>query len=284
MDFRQVSLGLFAGGVVLAGPTLPANAQAPEVRQDREDVTIQVPVMSTKAYGPTRLIGVELADTLRPGVTLIEGRLWANNLGALTGQPGMSAGLLADFGINDRLAVGLAAGFGMPNMASINANGKYLFMSEAYGGAPVSVAGYARMSLTNTSLTSNLFSLGSTAVGLTLAVPITKSLTDRITVTAAPGLTFMASTAGVAPVGNLGIGVDVGITDRFRALVDTTLGTSISGLVAVPGGTLNAALRYAFTSNLVSDLYFGFGTAPGIAGIQVPVNLPTVGLGTSYRF
>lgn len=284
MEFRQVSLGLIAGGVLWAGLNLPANAQAPEVRRDRGDVMVQVPVMSTKAYGPTRLIGVELADTIRPGVTLVEGRLWANNLGALTGQPGMSAGVMANMGLNERLDVGLAAGIGMPNMIAVNANGKYLFMSEAYGGAPVSMAGYARLSLTNTSLTNKLFALGTTAVGLTVAVPITKSLTDRITVTATPGMTFLASSAGVAPIGNLGLGVDIGITDRFRALVDTSLGTPISGLIAVPSNTLNTALRYAFSSNLVSDLYFGFGTAPGLGGIQVPVNLPTVGLGTSYRF
>jgi hypothetical protein len=274
-------------GVVSA---LPAQAQR-HTEVERRTIQIQVPVVSTLNYGPTRLIGLETPQALRPGVNMVQGALWANNLGAATGGlgnllAGTNAGLIADVGVAEGLQVQVQAGLAGAGQGAASVMGKYIFLTEAYGGAPLSLGVLARAHGMLPSIANMAkFNFAGANLGVSFGLPVSKAITDRISVMAVPGLTFIGSTAGLTTAGNLGLGADFAITDRFRAMVDATIGVPSAGVIAVPAGNaFSAGLRYAISDALTTDLYLGIGGIGAVTGLALPITVPSLGLAAAYRF
>ncbi|MBC7543197.1 MAG: hypothetical protein H7338_10745 [Candidatus Sericytochromatia bacterium] len=293
-----LSLAIVAGGLAVA---TPAQAQT-RTETERRTVVIVVPIVSTMNYGPTRLIGLEAPQTLRPGVAMASGALWASNLGATgagiggantaTGTgisnffSGMNAGLIVDYGFAEGLQLQLQGGMAGQGQAALSAMGKYTLLNEAYGGAPLSLGLMARVHgmLPAISDIAKL-NLGNANVGFTFGVPLSKAVTDRLVVMAVPGLTFIGGTTGLVTAANLGLGADFAITDRFRALVDASIGMPTAGIVAVPSGNaFSAGIRYAISDAFTTDLYLGIGGVRPVTGLSLPLTVPSLGLGASYRF
>jgi hypothetical protein len=282
-----------AGVAMVAGVTataLPAHAQA-RTEVERRTIQIQVPVVSAMNFGPTRLIGLETPQALQPGVNMIQGALWANNLGASTGGlgnilAGANAGVIADFGVMQGLQMQVQAGLAGAGQGAASVMGKYNMLNEAYGGSPLSLGILARVHGMLPSL-SNIMqaSLAGANLGVSFGVPVSKAITDRLTVLAVPGLSFIGSSAGLVTTGNLGLGADFAITDRFRALVDANIGVPSAGIIAVPAGNaFSAGLRYSFSDAFTSDLYLGVGGIGAVTGLTLPISVPSLGLAAAYRF
>jgi hypothetical protein len=281
------SLAMVAGVTAAA---LPAQAQV-RMQVERRTIQILVPIVSTINYGPTRLIGLETPQTLRPGTNMVQGALWANNLGANVGGlgnmlAGANMGVIADFGMTEAVQLQVQAGLAGAGQGAASVMGKYNFLNEAYGGAPLSLGVLARVHGMLPSLNNLIrFNFGGANLGLSLGVPVAKSVTDRLIVMAVPGLSFVGSTAGLVTTGNLGLGADYAITDRFRAMVDANIGVPSAGIIAVPAGNaFSAGLRYSFSDAFTSDLYLGIGGIGGVTGLALPITVPSLGLAAAYRF
>lgn len=294
----SVGINLRRAGVGMASTLAVVLAAPPVLAQTRTEapprtITVTVPVVSSIVYGPTRLIGLETPHTVRPGETMLSGRAWAGNLGGVSTIGGLagalssaSVGLIADFGVMEGLQGQVQAGIGGSSAGMASVMGKYTLFNEAYGGAPLSLGVMARVSGTLPPVANLLrLNLTGTNLGVGFGLPISKSITDKLVVMAVPGLSFIGTTQGIVTSANLGLGADFAITDRFRALIDATLGVPSAGVVAAPAGTaFNAGLRYAFNDNLTTDLYFGIGGLQAITGLNLPVSVPALGLAANYRF
>lgn len=289
---RRAGAGL-TGLAMVAGVTtaaLPAHAQA-RTEVEHRTIQIMVPIVSSLTYGPTRLIGLETPQALQPGVSMIQGALWANNLGASVGGlgnllAGANAGVIADFGVAQGLQMQVQAGLAGAGQGAAAVMGKYNVLTEAYGGAPLSLGILARVHGMLPSLANMLqLSFRGANLGVSFGVPVSKAITDRITVMAVPGLSFIGSTAGLVTTGNLGLGADVAITDRFRALIDANIGVPSAGIIAVPAGNaFSAGLRYSFSDAFTTDLYLGIGGLGAVTGLSLPITVPSLGLAAAYRF
>ena len=296
---RRPGAGPFALAAAVAvgsiTTALPAQAQA-RTEQGRRTIVIQVPVVSSMNYGPTRLIGMETPQTLRPGINMVSGAVWANNLGATGGTPtggalanlltGISAGLIADFGVTEGLQMQVQGGLAGQGQGAVSAMGKYNLLNEAYGGSPLSLGVMARVNGMLPALSDILqLKLGNANLGVSFGVPVSKSITSRLVVMAVPGLSLIGTSNGLITTANLGLGADFAITDRFRALVDATIGSPSAGVVAVPtGNAFSAGLRYSISDAFTTDLYLGVGGARPVTGLSLPLTIPSVGLAASYRF
>jgi len=281
------SLAMVAG---ITATALPAHAQS-RTQVEKRTIQIQVPIVSTMNFGPTRLIGLETPQVLQPGVNMVQGALWANNLGASTGGlgnilAGANAGVIADFGITNALQMQVQAGLAGAGQGAASVMGKYNFLNEAYGGAPLSMGVLARVHGMLPSLNNILnLNMSGANLGVSFGVPLAKSITDRLIVMAVPGLSFVGSTSGLVTTGNLGLGADFAITDRFRALVDANIGVPSAGIIAVPAGNaFSAGLRYSFSDAFTTDLYLGIGGIGGVTGLTLPISVPSLGLAAAYRF
>jgi len=292
INLRQTGAGLVSLAM-LAGITaaLPAQAQTHTQKESRT-IQIQVPVISQMNFGPTRLIGLEMPQTLRPGVNMVSGALWANNIGAsISGglgnlMSGMNLGLIGDFGLTEGLQLQVQAGLAGAGQGAASLMGKYSLMNEAYGGSPLSLGLMARVHGMLPTV-SNLMAMNFAGanLGVSFGVPVSKAITDRITVLAVPGLSFLGASSGLVTSPNLGLGADFAISDRFRALIDANIGVPSAGVVAVPSGNaFSAGLRYSFSDAFTTDLYLGIGGLAPTTGLALPLTVPSLGLAGSYRF
>jgi hypothetical protein len=240
-----------------------------------------------QSAAPTRHFDVEKATTLAPGESRFGANLQVGGLGIGGTTPGIAGGVnvRADMNVQPGLEAGISAtglgGAGSANLlGDLSLRGKLSWTEFSIGATPVEVGALANIGgfLTGGGLTS-----GSIGVG----IPMTAALMNNLNVTVSPGVGFGFAAGGLLPGGTpaqvgaagflpaVGLGLDLGLTDRLSALVDANLGWA-SGF----GATGNAGLRYGITDDLAADLFVGYKGNPLTGGL----NTGTVGLGGYYAF
>ncbi len=240
-----------------------------------------------QSAAPTRHIDVEKAVTLAPGQSRFGANLQVGGLGFGGTSPGLAGGvnLRADMNVQPGLEAGISAtGLGAAGTANLlgdlSLRGKLAWTEFSIGMTPVEVGATGNIGgfLTGGGLTS-----GSIGVGL----PLTAALMNNLNVTVAPGVGFGFAAGGLLPGGatpsigasafmpTVGLGLDLGLTDRLSALVDGNLGWA-----AGFGASGNLGLRYGVNEDLAADLFVGYKGNPLMGGI----NTGTVGLGGYYAF
>jgi len=235
---------------------------------------------------PTRHIDVEKATTLAPGQSRFGANLQVGGIGAGGTAPGIAGGvnLRADMNVQPGLEAGISAtGLGAAGtsnlLGDLSLRGKLAWTEFSVGATPIEVGAMANIGgfLTGGGLTS-----GSIGVG----IPMTAALMNNLNVTVAPGVGFGFAAGGLLPGGaqptvgaagflpTVGLGLDLGLTDRLSALVDGTLGFS-----AGYGATGNVGLRYGINEDFAADLFVGYKGNP-----LTSLNSGTVGVGGYYAF
>lgn len=236
---------------------------------------------------PTRHFDVEKATTLAPGQSRFGANLHVGGLGFGGVAPSIAGGvnLRADMNVQPGLEAGItASGIGSGGMSnllgSLGLRGKMAVTEFSVGEVPVEVGALANIGgfLTGGGLTS-----GSIGVGL----PLTTAIMSNMNVTVSPGVGFGFTAGGLLPGGapaqigsagflpSLGLGLDLGLTDRLSALLDGNLGYS-SGFNAMG----NVGLRYGINDDLAADLFVGYRGNPLTGGL----NSGTVGIGAYYAY
>jgi hypothetical protein len=259
--------------------SLPALAQ-----EERRTVQVQIPGAAHRELG-SRLLTIETPSTLAPGMGMVEGLVWTNPVAGsgsalqnLVTGTGLTA--IVDYGVADRTGIQVQAGLSGQGLGPIAVMGKYAFLSEGVDRAPLSVGAYARLH-GNLPGIADLVTLnfGTASAGLTVGVPLSRTITDRLTVMAVPGLSLLATTRGMATTGNLGLAADFAISPGLRGILETRLG-------ALPAGSspISAGLRYDFTSSLMADVFFGLGAMTPASGLGFGLALPSLGIGGYYKF
>jgi hypothetical protein len=235
---------------------------------------------------PTRMFNVEKATTLRQGENRFGANLQVGGLGVGGTTPGIAGGanLRADMGISPGLDAGLSvSGLGAAGVSNLLGNvdlrGKVALSEFSLGAWPVEVGGMANV---GGFLAGG--GIGRATVGV--GVPMTAAISNRLNVTAVPGLAFGFGAGGLLPGGAqpavtaggimpaLGLGLDWMVTDRLSGIVDANwnfnAGTTLGG---------NVGLRYGISDDLAADLFVGYNGSP----LQA-VNAGTIGLGGYYAF
>jgi hypothetical protein len=185
-------------------------------------------------------------------------------------QPGMEAGLSV---------TGLGAGGASNLLGNINLDGKLHWSEFSIGTTPVEVGALANIGAMATG-----GGIGSASVGV--GIPLTAALSNRLNVTAVPGVSFGFAAGGLLPGGTaptatagglmpaLGLGLDWMLTNKLSAMVDGNLG--FGGGLSTAG---NVGLRYGISDAFAGDLFLGYAGNPLNA-----VNSATVGVGGYYAF
>jgi hypothetical protein len=235
---------------------------------------------------PTRMFNVEKATTLRQGENRFGANLQVGGLGVGGSTPGIAGGanIRADMGISPGLEAGLSvSGLGAAGVSNLLGNvdlrGKVALSEFSLGAMPVEVGGMANV---GGFLAGG--GIGSATVGV--GIPLTAAVSNRLNVTAVPGLAFGFGAGGLLPGGAaptvnagglmpaLGLGLDWMVTDRLSGIVDANMnlgaGTTLGG---------NVGLRYGISDDLAADLFVGYNGSP----LQA-VNSGTIGLGGYYAF
>jgi hypothetical protein len=242
--------------------------------------------ISYQQAAPTRLFEVEKAITLAPGENRVGMNLQLGGMGIGGAAPGLAGGVnvRADMNVSPGLeagisATGMGAGGASNLLGNLNLRGKMAMTEFAVGSTPVEVAGLANLGglVTGGGLTS-----GSVGIGF----PMTAALASNINMTVAPGVGFGFAAGGFLPGGAapqasavgftpaLGLGLDVGLTDRLSAMIDGNVG--YAGGFASNG---NLGLRYGINDDLAADIFVGYNGNPLNA-----LGAGTVGLGGYYAF
>lgn len=273
-----------SGAIALAVTSFGQAANAESIVITPGQATDKTVVYQSAA--PTRHFDVEKATTLAPGESRFGANLQVGGLGIGGTSPGIAGGvnLRADMNVQPGVEAGISAtGMGAAGTANLlgdlSLRGKMSWTEFSIGATPVEVGAMANIGgfLTGGGLTS-----GSIGVGL----PLTAALMNNLNVTVAPGVGFGFSAGGLLPGGaaptlgaagflpTVGLGLDLGLTDRLSALVDGNLGFA-SGF----GATGNLGLRYGISEDLAADLFVGYRGSP-----LTNLNSGTVGLGGYYAF
>jgi len=276
---------LMAGAVLAAAVTYGQVASAESITITPGQATDKTVTYQTAA--PTRHFDIEKATTLAPGQSRFGANLQLGGLGIGGATPGIAGGvnLRADTNVSPGLEAGISAtglgGAGASQLlGDLSLRGKMAWTEFSIGQMPVEVGGLANIGgfLTGGGLTS-----GSVGIGL----PMTAAVMNNLNVTVSPGVGFGFAAGGFLPGGaapqvgaagflpSLGLGADLGLTDRLSALIDANLGYS-SGYNA----SGNLGLRYGFTEDIAADLFVGYKGNPLTGGL----NTGTVGLGGYYAF
>lgn len=273
-----------SGAIALAVTSFGQAAQAESIVITPGQATDKSVIYQSAA--PTRHIDVEKATTLPPGQSRVGANLQLGGLGLGGASPSLAGGvnLRADMAVQPGLEAGISAtGLGAAGTANLlgdlSLRGKLAWSEFQVGLTPVEVGATATIGgfLTGGGLTS-----GSIGIGL----PLTAALMNNLNITVAPGVGFGFAAGGLLPGGatptlsssgflpTVGLGLDLGLTDRLSALVDGTLGYA-SGFSAAG----NIGLRYGFTDDLAADLFVGYR-----GNMLAALNSGTVGLGGYYAF
>lgn len=234
---------------------------------------------------PTRMFNVEKATTLRQGENRFGANLQVGGLGIGGATPGLAGGvnLRADMGITPGFEGGISvSGIGAGGVSnllgSLDLRGKVALTELSLGMMPVEVGGMANL---GGFLAGGGIGRATVGVGL----PLTAAISNRLNVTAVPGLAFGFGAGGLLPGGTpatvttgglmpaLGLGLDWMVTDRLSGIVDANWNLSATTL----GG--NVGLRYGISDDLAADLFVGYNGSP----LQA-VNSGTIGLGGYYAF
>lgn len=272
-----------SGAIALAVTSFGQAANAESIVITPGQATDKTVVYQSAA--PTRHIDVEKATTLAPGQSRFGANLQVGGLGSTAGA-GIAGGvnLRADMNVQPGLEAGISAtGLGAAGtsnlLGDLSLRGKLAWTEFSVGATPIEVGAMANIGgfLTGGGLTS-----GSIGVGL----PMTAALMNNLNVTVAPGVGFGFAAGGLLPGGaaptvgaagflpTVGLGLDLGLTDRLSALVDGNLGFA-SGF----GATGNVGLRYGINEDLAADLFVGYKGSP-----LTSLNSGTVGIGGYYAF
>ena len=274
-----------SGAVALAVTSFGQAASAESIVITPGQATDKTVIYQSAA--PTRHIDVEKATTLPPGESRFGASLQVGGLGIGGATPGIAGGVnvRADMNVQPGLEAGISAtglgGAGASNLlGDLSLRGKLAWSEFSLGATPVELGATANV---GGFLAGGGLASGSIGVG----IPMTAALMDNLNVTVAPGVGFGFSAGGLLPGGTpasvgaagfmptVGLGLDLGVTDRLSALVDTNLGWA-SGF----GATGNLGLRYGISEDLAADIFVGYKGNPLTAG----VNTGTVGLGGYYAF
>lgn len=272
--------GALAAGIVAYGPAAFAADQIIITPGQAADKTI-----TYQSAAPTRMFSVEKAATLAPGEQRFGASLNVGSLGT-GGGIGLAGGvnLRADTNIQPGLEAGLSvtglgAGGASNLLGNINLDGKLHWSEFSVGTTPVEVGALATVGAMATG-----GGIGSASIGV--GIPLTAALSNRLNITAVPGVSFGFAGGGLLPGGAtptvnagglmpaLGLGLDWMLTNRLSAMVDGNLG--FGGGLATTG---NVGLRYGISDNFAGDLFLGYQGNPMTA-----VNAGTVGIGGYYAF
>ena len=276
---------LMAGAVVAAAVTYGQLASAEPITITPGQANDKSVIYQTAA--PTRHFDVEKATTLAPGQSRFGANLQLGGFGVGGATPGVAGGvnLRADTNVTPGFeagisATGLGGGGASMLLGDLALRGKLAFSEFSIGTMPVEVGGLANI---GGFLTGGGLSAGSIGIG----IPFTAAVMNNLNVTVSPGVGFGFAAGGLLPGGappqlgatgflpSLGLGADVGLTDRLSALIDGNLGFS-GGYNA----TGNLGLRYGFTDAFAADLFVGYKGNPLTGGL----NTGTAGLGGYYAF
>lgn len=235
---------------------------------------------------PTRMFNVEKATTLRQGENRFGANLQVGGLGVGGTAPGLAGGvnLRADMGISPGFEGGISvSGIGAGGVSNLLGNidlrGKVALSEFSIGAWPVEVGGMA-----NAGGFLAGGGIGRATVGVGL--PLTAAVSNRLNITAVPGVAFGFGAGGLLPGGTqptvqaaglmpaLGLGLDWMVTDRLSGIVDANWNLSAGSTL---GG--NLGLRYGISEDLAADLFVGYNGSP----LQA-VNSGTIGLGGYYAF
>lgn len=234
---------------------------------------------------PTRMFNVEKATTLRQGENRFGANLQLGGLGIGGAAPGVAGGvnLRADMGVSPGFEAGISvSGIGAGGVSnllgSLDLRGKVALSELSLGAMPVEVGGMANL---GGFLAGGGIGRAQVGVGL----PLTAAVSNRLNITAVPGVAFGFGAGGLLPGGTqptvtagglmpaLGLGLDWMVTDRLSGIVDANWNLGATAL----GG--NLGLRYGFSDDLAADLFVGYNGSP----LQA-VNAGTIGLGGYYAF
>lgn len=276
---------LMAGAVMAAAVTYGQVASAESITITPGQATDKT--VTYQSAAPTRHFNVEKATTLAPGQSRIGANLQLGGLGIGGATPGIAGGvnLRADTNVTPGFEAGISAsgmGGGGASMllGDLGLRGKMAFTEFSIGTMPVEVGGLANI---GGFLTGGGLASGSVGVG----IPMTAAVMNNLNITVSPGVGFGFAAGGFLPGGtpaqvgaagflpSLGLGADLGLTDRLSALIDGNLGY-MNGYNA----SGNLGLRYGFTEDVAADLFVGYNGNPLTGGL----NTGTVGLGGYYAF
>lgn len=277
--------------LTLAGGMALCLAPAANAQMKTSVSTIQVPVVTAQAPGPTRYYAVPRANVLGANTNLLSANLFLGGVGVGPGPVGIGISsisgnafsLRAEMGMGNNFELGTGIGVlaTAPWRGRLDLSGKWGLLSE--GQAIAGIAGLAGGIL-------EVDANGTPNLGLQVGLPISKLFAfnevNTLGLTLVPSwnlgvLNIPASLVGAAsgPVNffGMGLGADLGLMPNLHLLADTSIGFPVAGL-----NTQSAlGLRYAFTKDTTADLFVGFNSGPNL-GISGGVG--SLGLGSSWRF